>query len=96
MAGELIQLMNFAVALKVIVSGMVAGAIAYIGIYWREKKRIEIQVRTERSIAMLLRVTHLLVEAHDHLHPEAQIGTAAFIDLLVGAGVRAKAPHEDP
>ena len=80
--------------LKAIITGVSAGVVALVGIYMRQKKHTDSQIRTERWVAAIGETVFYLVEAHNHLHPEAKIDTKRFAKLLFDIGIRRTAPDE--
>jgi len=80
--------------LKAIITGVCAGTVALVGIYMRQKRHTDSQIRTERWIAAIGETVFYLVEAHNHLHPEAQVDTKRFAKLLFDIGIRRTSQNE--
>jgi uncharacterized membrane-anchored protein len=88
------ELATFIGLVKAIITGVAAGTVALVGFYMRQKAATNSQIRTERWVALIGETVWYLVEAHNHLHPEAKLDTKRFARLLFDIGVRRTPPDE--
>jgi hypothetical protein len=68
-----------------IVSGIVAGALFFVGYYWKERKQAEAMRRIERFLEWTILVTLAIAEVHNEFHPEAKVDTQGLSKLLFDA-----------
>lgn len=92
---SLSQILSIAGAVKILLTGVIAGCVAFAGVYWRQRNLTNSQIRTERWIALIGETVYFLVESHNHMHPEAKIDTTRFARLLFSVGVQRTPPQDE-